>query len=224
MRKGRKSEAGSSFLLGLICSWLLVGGYPMTVSADSACPDLAPFQGWLPNSTVSYFITGGLDGAELNQVESAFNKWSTHNTFVNCSKVTFYSGFPSQHTISTFNGFYGPHHEAAAVTNIATVSGHTASAITTLYWGAVFPGTTITVWNRNASFDYYRYLLGVTLHEVGHTMGLAHPPVEVPGFSAMNNGVGQNDSAHYHATDVQGCDDLKINEESHVAALKTLLS
>ncbi|HEU4391196.1 MAG TPA: hypothetical protein VFV34_25580 [Blastocatellia bacterium] len=90
------------------------------------------------------------------------------------------------------------------------------SANTTFYWQAVFPGTSIHFWNRDASFNYYRALLGVMLHEAGHTMGLGHVTgSQTAGQTVMNDGVGINDSSHYYCTDVQiSCDDGKVNAEA----------
>jgi hypothetical protein len=214
MRKRRSGVAG--FLLGAATSLLIINIYPAIVAAQAGCPSLEAFQGWLPNSTVNYLIVGGLDGPEASQVNAALGNWTLHNTdLFNCSEVTFSPVVSASYTIVTFDGQAAAFPGAAAVTNSATVSGHVVSAITTFYWGAVFDGTSIHVWNRDGSPDYYRDILGTMLHESGHTMGLGEVnPPQTQGGSVMNHAVGVNDSQHFQPTDVQDCDDTKIDSET----------
>lgn len=165
---------------------------------------------------MNYLIVGGLDAPEASQVNAALGNWTLHNTHLfNCSEVTFNPVVSASYTVVTFDGQSGAFPGAAAVTNSATVSGHVVSATTTFYWGAVFAGTNIHVWNRDGSPDYYRDILGTMLHESGHTMGFGE--VNAPqtrGGSVMNHAVGINDSEHFQPTEVQDCDDIKIDSET----------
>lgn len=68
--------------MGIICGWLLFVGY----SARADCPTIKSYQGWVPNSTVGYFIVGGFDAPESSQVDTAMQSWTDHNVNLwNCS-------------------------------------------------------------------------------------------------------------------------------------------
>src|ERR1051325_6920198 len=213
MNMGRLSPI-LGFVLGVLGSWLLVGGAYFGATAQAACPTLLGVQGW-PSFTVQNYVAVTFTPEEFGNINAAMNNWTPHNVASdNCSYVTLYPSAFGTYVITSTTGTNSQNLDWGADTSITSVSGgHITSAITTFYWGA-HAGST-NVWNRDGSADYYRCVLSTMLHEAGHTMGLGEaPPPFSAGQTVMNPGVGTNDAPlHYGPTTVQLCDDTTVYSE-----------
>jgi hypothetical protein len=216
-----KKQTLAGFALGVIVAVYLTG------SVEAGCPGNLSVQGWPTDSNIKY-DTSNFTTQELSRVQDALDDWTSHNQS-NCSEVEF-----------SENAF-GPELTIVASTGVSAVSvghvaenqvfsqnlGHITSSGITFFWGANNGATPPTLaWNQNGApgsqvqNDYYRAVLATALHEVGHTMGLDEasgtifPNHFTAGQTVMNPFVGVNDSAHYGATSVQGCDDIAVNNET----------
>jgi hypothetical protein len=211
----RQASRSVDLLSGFISSWLLLaGGYSGTVS-EASCPTLSDTDGWTANGFVHYQPTG-FTNQEMAQIGGGggLGNWTGYNispTQGNCSNVPFWAAPPlGQYSITTDSGIYSPDPASAAVTSIVAVNRIAISATTVFYWGALRLDSS-PVWNRNGSSGYYSFVRKVMLHEAGHTMGLDHPPIQFSGQSVMNTYSGTNDSGNNIPTEVQPCDNNKVN-------------
>jgi len=81
--KKQSRSSGVTFLLGLISSWLLLGGSPAGV--EGACAPLETFAGWAPSSFVNYSTTTFTSQELTNGISPALGDWTFHNTAgLNC--------------------------------------------------------------------------------------------------------------------------------------------
>src|SRR5205085_11722391 len=213
----KRIQLVAGFLLGIIYSWLITGGYPGTV-AQAGCPNLLSVQGWAPNTGQTY-VTSTFTSQELTQIDNAMADWNSHNTNgFNCSNVGLSPYAYGYYTITSNTGALAGHLDWSAATSVDQVlNGHISAATTTFYWGAHDNSTPPNyAWNRNGSADYYRCVLTTMLHEAGHPMGLDEATYPyTAGQTVMNPSVGVNDSSHYGATSVQDCDDSQVNTETN---------
>jgi hypothetical protein len=216
-----KKQTLAGFALGVIVAVYLTG------SVEAGCPGNLSVQGWPTNSNIKY-DTSGFTTQELSRVQDALDNWTSHNES-NCSEVEFSeNSFGPQLTIVASTGVSAVSVGHVAENQIFSVNlGHITSSGITFFLGANNGATPPTLaWNRTGApgsqiqNDYYRAVLATALHEVGHTMGLGEasgtvfPNHFTAGQTVMNPFVGVNDSAHYGATSVQGCDDIAVNNET----------
>ena len=79
----RKPGVSAAFLSGVTFSCFLLAGAAVS---KGNCPPLLAFQGWYPNSNVTYSTT--FTGLEASNIAAALGSWQSHNTNgSNCSEL-----------------------------------------------------------------------------------------------------------------------------------------
>jgi hypothetical protein len=205
------------FLLGIICSWLLLlGNYSRTLT-EAVCPPVDLTEpGWLVERTVNYQMSG-FSPTEQTKIRNALSAWTTDNNTSNCSEVSFSESTPAALTINQSTGQSSADVTRSAETLNSTVNNVVSTSTITFFWGAKFNNNTTNTWNR-ANDAHLTFVLKVMLHEAGHTMGLNDITVadQVWGTTVMNGYVGTNDSTVVNgitsmSTSIKNCDNNSVN-------------
>jgi hypothetical protein len=165
--------------------------------------------------------------AEYNQIEAAINIWNSSNMFQNCSNVKFI-----RDTAEVGNApllfVNDTSIEAAAqfMPNSVVKIGDTLFSIEVHFNPSFLVSTNPDklyfnpAWNPNnqTPTPYSSAFTKTALHEIGHTMGMAHYLDhaaicldEIAGSSVMNRGCGVNDYYNTQATSIQQCDLNQLN-------------
>ncbi len=181
--------------------------------ANSGCPTTKTTS-WAKGKAVYYNYGNITDPAIQSQIKAAADKWTAANSS-NGSGVSFVLGPPPQGATG-----YG-----TVTFQTGAVSGGIANTSYSGVSGSTFTGATITFdTSQQAVYDpssagYDTMFLKQTLHELGHTMGLDHPPNptgngcdQPDGASVMNYTCNTNDSANNMPTDVTTCDNQTVNQ------------
>lgn len=210
-------------VLTLFISFLLFGlihlNFEIKLQAEyvHACPLLASSNiGWRtvkPNTRIMYYYIdnreGGFSDNEEGEIRAAFNNWSAASlqtciwlNWVETNDAT------ANHISVLLDAFPGQ-------------MGGTRVAMSTLPYSQASPYNVVVqakIFVESEDFDrssqsYTNMMLKVTLHEVGHTMGLADVQSGAYGGSVMNvyNILDKNDTQGYMPTSVQDCDINSIN-------------
>lgn len=182
-------------------------------SQANSCPT-SKTTSWAKGKTVYYNYGNITDPAIQSQIKAAADKWTAANGG-NGSGVSFVLGPPPQGATG-----YG-----TITFQTGTVSGGIANTSYSGVNGATFTGATITFdTSQQAVYDpnsagYDTMFLKQALHELGHTMGLDHPPNptgngcdQTDGASVMNYTCNTNDSGNNMPTDVTTCDNQTVNQ------------
>jgi hypothetical protein len=182
-------------------------------SQANSCPTTKTTS-WAKGKTVYYNYGNITDPAIQSQIKAAADKWNAANGG-NGSGVSFVLGPPPQGATG-----YG-----TITFQTGTVSGGIANTSYSGVNGTTFTGATITFdTSQQAVYDpnsagYDTMFLKQALHELGHTMGLDHPPNptgngcdQTDGASVMNYACDTNDSANNMPTDVTTCDNQTVNQ------------
>jgi hypothetical protein len=210
----RPKSRYTAFLLGFISSWtLLIGVYPGTVS-QADCPGLLGQHGWPANGYINYdYSAASFNPTEIGSLGTAFGDWDYHNRIQgNCSNVEFDNSATSavSLTISVSSGQVpGIPSAVAQMSPILVNNGQLLRATIIFYWGARLLNGSLS-WNRTAN-TYPTFLQKVSMHEIGHTMGLDEPVSETALQTVMNSYSGTNDSGNHQPSSVQPCDDASVN-------------
>ncbi len=188
-----------------------------TPAAASCPPKDTTQKGWAANRTVYVKISSLLPSIVVSQINAALNAWSSANSSGNVSGVFFTTNIPSGSSPAyiiqggSANGHFGQ-------TNWQTSSGTIISATTTIDY-------TNTMFFDSSKAGYSNAFTKATLHEIGHTMGLANEPIntslscdgQVAGESVMNAECNVNDSANNMPTAVTTCDNKIVNTVGNYA-------
>ncbi|HEX8474335.1 MAG TPA: DUF4214 domain-containing protein [Pyrinomonadaceae bacterium] len=199
-------------LLTLLFSTALCAG-ASSVYAQCATSDNI---GWGRGATVRFFLEPSLNNEQKRQIRWALAEWNRANS-VNHARVRFEEDSTGQNFQFRFlNGSLGGNVPAFAGKNF-TSDGTVVSATLTFDPNATFAGTSILIGDPNQP-GYENYIIKLTLHEVGHTMGLDHPstasgnPCDQPdGATIMNYICNINDAANNMPLKLTTCDQNTIN-------------
>ncbi len=208
----------ATFIALLFCAAL-------SSNVESQClpPDNTNLPQWAPDSTVYYQVDASItNGAQINQIEAAISHWNALS-FVNCSHVHFEPTTVNPDLkFKNVSGLIAP-----ARVNPLTISNLGDILI---YAEIEFdPGWVLSAnkpyydpnWNPNNQnpSSYSLVFIKNALHEIGHTMGLAHYTQNYPSStyqiarsSVMNIGGGVNDYYNNQPTSIQYCDLVQLSD------------
>jgi hypothetical protein len=197
----------------VVCSAVIL--LTCAAAARAQCPTSDNI-GWARGSTVRYFLNANLSAEQRRQARWALAEWSRANS-VNNARVRFEEDLTGQNfQFHLLNGQLDGSTPAFA-NKTFTSDGTVVSATLTYDPNARFPGTNTLIADPNqVGFD--TFYIKITLHEVGHTMGLDHPPVpggnacnQPDGASVMNYICNVNDRSDNMPLRVTECDQSVIN-------------
>ncbi len=214
-------------------SMSLLIGLLGALSTRANCPTPVSSNGWNPYSSVQYDFEQGYGGcgqfcsiawsgipSTQQDVQTGAGLWTTANLTQNSTAIVFRNGYccsPLRFFAYQveFPGDPVLDPGKAAQTTIVIFSGTNAVAQATIqfYFGSLDPLSGAPFYDSGAS-TYDGFISKVTLHEIGHTMGLRDQPTtpyaycggQTPGESVMNGGCGTNDSSGNLPTNVTSCD------------------
>ena len=181
------------------------------------CPTIDN-RGWAQGATVRFFLDANLSEEQKRQIRLAVTAWNNANS-VNNSRVRFEEDTTGQNFVFRFLNGTLPAGTPAFANKSFNASGTVVSATLTYDPNAVFPGTNILIVDPGKA-GYDTIFIKLTLHEMGHTMGLDHPfaPANVcdqpNGATVMNYICNENDQGGNLPTSVAACDQNAINSES----------
>ena len=212
-----KNALARALRLLAFCTILLGAG----VAARAQCPT-ADNVGWARGATVRFFLDANMDAEQKRLARWALAEWSRAGS-VNNARVRFEEDFTGQNfQFRLLNGSLGGNTPAFAQKQF-TPGGTVVSATLTYDPNAVFAGTSTRIADP-AQPGYEEFVIKITLHEVGHTMGLDHPaggenPCAQPrGASVMNYICNVNDQANNMPLMVTACDQNTINSMARYPA------
>jgi hypothetical protein len=190
-------------------------------SASAQCPPSDNI-GWGRSATVRFFLDASMNAEQKRLARWALAEWNRANS-VNNARVRFEEDFTGANFQFRFsNGNLGGNTPAFAQKQF-TGDGTVVAATLTYDPNAVFVGSSILIANPNAP-GYDEFIIKITLHEVGHTMGLGHPPgtenacAQPDGATVMNYICNVNDSANNMPTRITSCDQNAINSMARYPA------
>ena len=191
------------------------------VVARAQCPTVDNV-GWARGATVRFFLDANMNAEQKRLARWAFAEWSRAGS-INNARVRFEEDFTGQNfQFHLLNGNLGGNTPAFANKQFAP-DGTVVSATLTYDPNAVFAGTSTLIADP-AQPGYDEFIIKLTLHEVGHTMGLDHPtnstnPCAQPrGASVMNYICNVNDQANNMPLEVTACDQNTINSMARYPA------
>lgn len=190
--------------------------------AQAGCPSVTQ-NGWRKCARVYYRLTG-FNSTQSSQILAAISAWNTANQ-TNNSRVTFIQGTQPTGLLNTGSldiraGSTTNGSPAETIKNIGIGAINNATIIINLQ--ATIPNTfpPRRVFESSAS-GYNTIFRKVALHEIGHTLGIGHPPIgsgscfgQVIRASVMNSICGQNDIDNNMPTNITTCDTNAINSET----------
>jgi hypothetical protein len=197
----------------VVCSLIML--VACAGAARAQCP-ASDNIGWARGSTVRFFLDQNLSHEQRRQARWALAEWSRANS-VNGARVRFEEDFKGQNF--QFHLLNGPldANTPAFANKSFTAEGNVVAASLTYNQSAVFAGTSTLIADPNQP-GYDTFFVKITLHEVGHTMGLDHPPVpngnacnQPDGASVMNYICNVNDRSNNMPLRVTECDQSTLN-------------
>lgn len=213
-----------SFLSFLLCLQLSV----LLAEAQSCqTPDPGtPIFHWVQGDTVFYTFDESIsEGAQTSQIRLALSRWGDANSSTNCASVSFVEGpAPDSEFYSTLvfiNGAVPNKPSAVAATTptkyeLTTRTMSSATIVFNVDLVVTVNGTPLKVIDP-AKAGYDTVFIKLTLHEIGHSLGLTHysgthEPCtqQIKGASVMNDGCGINDNMNYIATSPTNCDTARL--------------
>lgn len=161
----------------------------------------------------------------LGSIQSAFSTWHYANQSQNSSNIGFYYNngngpFRIYAVQVNYPGvpFMGDPGKAAIVTLAMPADSTTLSLVSLVFYHQSKGIGGYTLLDQGAS-NYQTFIEKVTLHEIGHTMGLADQPISITnticlgqtaGESVMNGQCGTNDADNNMPTSVMYCDNQAV--------------
>jgi hypothetical protein len=180
------------------------------------CPTIDN-RGWAQGAVVRFFLDPNLSEEQKRQIRLAVTAWNNANS-VNNSRVRFEEDTGQNFVFRFLNGTL-PLGTPAFANKSFNANGTVVSGTLTYDPNAVFPGTNILIVDPSKA-GYDTIFIKLTLHEMGHTMGLDHPaaPANIcdqpNGATVMNYVCNENDQGGNLPTSVAACDQSAINSES----------
>lgn len=182
------------------------------------CPRTQPVH-WKKNTTVKFYIDPAVvqTPSQAAQIVAGVFKWNNTTTAANIRFEQVYN--PSEATLTFKNGTNSLGTAAQMSPMINSQTNEIVSATITFDFSSKFPNSDTLAIDPNSE-GYDQVFVKLTLHEIGHTMGLEDAPVVIPGGnlctqtdenSVMNGMCGTNDSAGNLPTTVKDCDKTAIN-------------
>lgn len=206
-----KPSLGANLLLvfTLLATWRAVE------VALAQCPTINFRAEQWASGTVYYNFGNITDPTQINQIQTAINRWNTANS-TNNSRVQFSSASPppGARTLTFQNGSL-PSNPAFTTTTINTQTNEILSA--TITFDLQRTTSSGVPWFNPSGAGYDDVFTKVTLHEMGHTMGLNEAPApdgvcaQPDGATVMNGICNSNDSGNNLPTNVTPCDTNAIN-------------
>ncbi len=195
-----------------------------TSTIYAQCPTIDNFS-WGQGATVRFFLDNNLSGEQKRQIRWGIAEWNRANS-VNNSRVRFEEDFSGQNFQFRFlNGSLSNNMPAFANKNFSS-DGTVVSATLTYDPNATFANTTTLIVDPTKP-GYDTILIKLTLHEMGHVMGLDHPPLppggicdQQDGATVMNYVCGINDQRNNLPITVTACDQNAVNSEFRYPALR----
>ncbi|HVG33231.1 MAG TPA: hypothetical protein VM911_09125 [Pyrinomonadaceae bacterium] len=205
--------------LCLIAFSTILSGAGVVARAQCATVDNV---GWARGATVRFFLDANMNAEQKRLARWALAEWNRAGS-VNNARVRFEEDFTGQNfQFRLLNGSLGGNIPAFARKQF-TPDGTVVSATLTYDPDAVFAGSSIRI-AEPAQPGYEEFIIKITLHEVGHTLGLDHPagsenPCAQPrGASVMNYICNVNDQANNMPLKVTACDQNTINSMARYPA------
>lgn len=161
------------------------------------CPEKESYKGWERDNTVYVEFTLEAHGQIKTQGLKAMDLWTKENE-TNGTRVRF--------------ALAGPANEPNIVVGTGPIDGFTpAATLVQVVDGRIAEATVIfdlnsPNWDRHDILSYGPGLMKAMLHELGHTLGLAHPKDQDRGASVMNGYIGANDKGNHIADAPTPCD------------------
>jgi hypothetical protein len=194
-------------MLGTVLYWAAASG-------ATGCSSTKP-QKWGCGATV-YYKLSGFNSVEANAILAGINLWAS----VNSSRPVHFLGANSVHgsTYDFVKGSTNGGYDRVAFTNSRWSPPGNVTIVharTTYYVSETYSNSNNQpVYDPSDTANYATMLKKVTLHEIGHTMGLNHPTDtdtdhicdETDGATVMNGICGTNDSDGNAPTTIQACD------------------
>ena len=212
-----KDALARALSLAVFCT-ILLGA---SVVPRAQCP-AADNIGWARGATVRFFLDANLSAEQKRLARWALAEWSRAGS-INNARVRFEEDFTGQNfQFRLLNGSLGGNTPAFAQKQF-TPDGTVVSATLTYDPNAVFAGTSTRIADP-AQPGYEEFIIKITLHEVGHTLGLDHPagtenPCAQPrGATVMNYICNVNDQANNMPLEVTACDQNTINSMARYPA------
>ncbi|HZB47239.1 MAG TPA: hypothetical protein VE360_18405 [Pyrinomonadaceae bacterium] len=214
-RRTYRSHSAARVFALLVLSLALHAG-ARDASAQCATVDNI---GWGRGATVRFFLNGNLNDEQKRQIRWAVAEWNRANS-VNNSRVRFEEDFGGQSFQFHFlNGALGPGTPAFANKSFSA-DGTVVAATLTYDPNATFTGTSTLIADPTRP-GYDTFIIKLTLHEMGHTMGLDHPVVpngdicaQPDGATVMNYICNVNDGANNMPLKVTECDRNGIDSQT----------
>lgn len=199
-------------------TFLFLTAVSFSVAQGQTSPQCPPVDrnSW-DRGTVQVTIDPNMPQAEQDAIRSAIAKWNTANQS-NGSGVVFTETPTAGASTLTFQNGTNPRVDPnTGQTTYAAgrTSGQVSSTSTPLTSATItFDPTLRAGVDPNDAAGFSSIMEKLTLHEMGHTMGLGHPSQETAQASVMNDGVGVNDSSNNQSIEITQCDQGAVSSES----------
>jgi hypothetical protein len=189
---------------------IVIIGFERGVSAQlTGCPPQwtiggVPAKGWSRGITgarvVNFFLSQNFTWSQREQIKSALTKWGSASQQT-CLEVSF-----SEVTSQNDSDLYIiPVTSGGTRTQIIDITADNTIEQADIY----FDSNDFSPTSPGYDNIYHK----AALHEIGHTMGLGHPPYpQTAGRTVMNDGNGVNDINNYTAANVQPCDTQSVSQ------------
>lgn len=209
-------------------SCLLAILFSLSSITFAECPT-ASQTAWPAGKTVLFSINPNMPPEQQQAMLRAINKWNEENQangsgvrFVDTGIAPNYQFGPPNLVIQNGENPYtnsqtGQREYAPGAIRRVNSDGSTTSGATgvTLEHATLTIDATPRTGVDPSQTGYPEIIEKIGLHEIGHTMGLAHPASQEPRQTVMNSGAGVNDIYNNMTTQITSCDRSTISIHSN---------